>query len=101
MSRRSLRELEAFLTEHGVELEDRAFELELNSYGWCVARERTSREGVLLRIECRVECAEDLPRVLKIVSDDGYHDRDVALMRALEQVLELGFEREQDSAQGR
>jgi hypothetical protein len=51
MSRRSLRELEAFLTAHGVELEDRAFELELNSYGWRVAQERNTREGVLLRIE--------------------------------------------------
>ncbi len=97
MSRRSLRELEAFLTAHGVEWEDRAFELELNSYGWRVAQERNTREDVLLRIECLVECAEDIPRSLKIVSDNGYHDRDVALMRALERVLEFGFQREQDS----
>jgi hypothetical protein len=99
MAQRSLRELEAFLTEHGVELEDRAFELELNSYGWRVAQERNTREGVLLRIECLVECSDNIPRILKIVSDNGYHDRDVALMRALERVLEFGFEREQGSAQ--
>jgi hypothetical protein len=76
---------------HGVDLDDRAFELELNSYGWRVNRERRDRTGVHLEIECLVECDENIPRSLKVVSDDGSHDRDVALMRALERVLDFGF----------
>jgi hypothetical protein len=97
MSQRSLKELEAFLVEHGVELDDRAFELELSSYGWRVVREHSNRTGVHLEIECLVECDESIPRSLKVVSDDGYHDRDVALMRALERVLDYGFLRSQTS----
>jgi hypothetical protein len=97
MSQRSLKALEAFLVAHGVDLDDRAFELELNSYGWCVKRERSDTTGVHLEIECLVECDESIPRSLKVVSDDGYHDRDVALMRALERVLEFGFPRAKTS----
>jgi len=95
VSTRTLTQLEAFLVAHGVDLDDRAFELELNSYGWCVKRERHDKTGVHLEIECLVECDESIPRSLKVVSDDGYHDRDVALMRALERVLEFGFLRTQ------
>jgi len=46
MAARNLRDLERFLTEHGVEMEDRAFELELNCHGWSVTRERTTRRGI-------------------------------------------------------
>lgn len=98
MSSRNLAELKTFLASHGVELEDRAFELELNSYGWRVARERATKTGVQIEIECLVECDEHIPRSLKVVSDDGHHDRDIALMRALERVLDYGFLREGQSA---
>jgi hypothetical protein len=91
MSHQSLKALEAFLVTHGVDLDDRAFELELNSHGWRVMREHRDTTGVHLEIECLVECDESIPRSLKVVSDDGYQDRDVALMRALARVLELGF----------
>ena len=97
MSQRSLSELKAFLIANGVDLEDRAFELELNSYGWRIARERTTRHGVQIEIECLVECDERIPRSLKAVSDDGNRDRDIALMRALERVLDYGFVRDQRS----
>lgn len=93
MTSRIFRELEAFLGGQGVDLENRAFELELNSHGWRVARERSTRQGVQLNIECLVECDERLPRSLKVVSDLGHHNRDVALMRALERVLDDGFRR--------
>lgn len=95
MSHRSLTELESYLVSHGVDLDDRAFELELNSYGWRVARERSNKRGIQIEIECLVECDERIPRSLKVVSDDGYHDRDIALMRALERVLDFGFLRAQ------
>ena len=98
MSQRRRSELEAFLVANGVDLEDRAFELELNSYGWRVARERTNRYSVQIEIECLVECDERIPRSLKAVSDDGHRDRDSALMRALEQVLDYGFVRNQRSS---
>ena len=98
MSRRSLSELEAFLVANGVDLEDRAFELELNSYGWRVARERSKKHNVHIEIECLVECDENSPRSIKAVSDSGNRDRDNALMRALEQVLDYGFVRNQRSA---
>lgn len=94
MTERTLDELSAFLVASGVELDDQAFELELNSYGWRVARERSTKQGVQIEIECLVECDEHIPRRLKVVSDDGHHDRDVALMRALERVLDYGFVRE-------
>lgn len=97
MSKRTLKQLDAFLVAHGVNMDDRAFELELNSYGWCVKRERRDKTGVHLEIECLVECDETIPRSLKVVSDDGTHDRDVALMRALERVLDFGFLRAQAS----
>ncbi len=58
---RNFRKLEAFLGEQGVDLENRAFELELNNHGWRVARERSTRQGVQLEIECLVECDEQLP----------------------------------------
>jgi hypothetical protein len=88
---RSLEDLEAFLTEHGVNLDDDAFELELNSYGWRVVGERRTKTAILLWIECAVECDESIPRNLTVASDDGRIDRDVALMRALERVLDYGF----------
>jgi hypothetical protein len=44
-----------------------------------------------------VECDEEIPRNLTAVSDEGTHDRDVALMRALERVLDYGFLREEAS----
>jgi hypothetical protein len=97
MPQRTLKELEAFLVENGVNLEDRAFELELSSYGWRVKRKRSDKTGVHIEIECLVECDDNIPRSLKVVSDDGYHDRDVALMRALERVLDLGFLRAETS----
>ena len=93
MPHRTLEELEEFLARNGVVLEDRAFELELNSHGWRVANERANGRCIQLEIECLVECDEHLPRALKIVSDDGYNDRDIALMRALERVLDHGFAR--------
>lgn len=91
MSHESLKALEALLVHHGVDLDDRAFELELNSHGWRVMREHSDTTSFHLEIECLVECDESIPRSLKVVSDEGYHDRDVALMRALARVLELGF----------
>jgi hypothetical protein len=97
MSQRSLSELEDFLTKQGVNLRDQAFELELNSYGWRVVAEKHTRQGYLLWIECAVECDESIPRNLTVASDDGTHDRDVALMRALERVLDYGFLREDPS----
>ena len=99
ITQRSLSDLKQFLTDHGVVLEDRAFELELNSYGWKVVAEQTTKTSILLWIECAVECDERIPRNLTAVSDDGYHDRDIALMRALERVLDYGFLREELSAQ--
>jgi len=98
MTHRNLRELEKFLADHGIDLNDRAFELELNSCGWRVVRERTNKQqGVELEIECLAECDEHIPRSLKIVSDHGCHDRDIALMRALERLLDFGFLRERQS----
>ena len=99
MSKRNVEELKSFLTDRGVTLDDHAFELELNSYGWRVAHERHNKTGVMMEIECLVECDENIPRLLRVVSDDGYHDRDVALMRALERVLDFGFERDPDLPQ--
>jgi hypothetical protein len=99
MKQRSAEELEAFLTEQGIALNDRAFELELNSYGWRVVGERKTRQAILLWIECAVECDESIPRNLTVASDDGRHDRDIALMRALEKVLDYGFLKEELSPQ--
>jgi hypothetical protein len=56
-----------------------------------VVREHRDTTDVHLEIECLVECDESIPRSLKVVSEEGYHDRDVALMRALERVLEFVF----------
>jgi hypothetical protein len=98
MSQRSLVDLEAFLAANGVDMNDRAFELELNSYGWRVVAERASKQAIMLWIECSVECDESIPRNLTAVSDDGYRDRDVALMRALERILDYGFLREETTA---
>jgi len=95
---RSLRDLEVFLAGTGVDCADNAFELELNSYGWRVVAEKQTRQGIMLWIECAVECDESIPRNLTVVSDAGSHDRDVALMRALERVLDYGFLREEASA---
>lgn len=95
---RNLADLEAFLAKQEVNLVDRAFELELNSYGWRVVAEKRTRQGIMLWIECAVECDESIPRNLTVVSDEGTHDRDIALMRALERVLDYGFLREEASA---
>jgi hypothetical protein len=95
MSHQSLIALEALLVHHGVDLDDLAFELALNSHGWRVAREHRDTTGVHPEIECLVECDESIPRSLKVVSDEGYHARDVALMRALARVLELGVTQKQ------
>jgi hypothetical protein len=92
------KDLEAFLDRNGVHVEDNAFELELNSHGWRVAAEKQTRQGVMLWIECAVDCDESIPRNLTVVSDEGTHDRDVALMRALERVIDYGFLREETSA---
>lgn len=43
-----------------------------------------AQQGIPVEIECLVECDESIPRSLTIVSDHVDHDRDVALMRALE-----------------
>lgn len=91
MAPRNLQDLEAFLIDHGVNLDDGAFELELNSYGWRVVGERKTKTAVLLWIECAVECDEHIPRNLTVASDEGRMDRDVALMRALERVFDYGF----------
>lgn len=98
MAQRSRKVLEAFLAEHGVNLDDCAFELELNSHGWRVVAEKQTRQAILLWIECTVECDESIPRNFTVASDKGTHDRDVSLMRALERVLDYGFLREQTSA---
>jgi hypothetical protein len=98
MSQRTRQDLDVFLAAHGVHLDDRAYELELNSYGWRVVAEKETRQGIMLWIECAVECDESIPRNLTVVSDEGTHDRDVALMRALERVLDYGFLREEASA---
>jgi hypothetical protein len=98
MSQRNRQDLEVFLAAHGVYLDDRAYELELNSHGWRVVAEKETRQGIMLWIECGVECDEEIPRNLTVVSDAGTHDRDVALMRALERVLDYGFLREDASA---
>ena len=95
---RRLRELEIYLAQHGVELADNALELELNSFGWRVVGEKRARQAIELEIECAVECDESLPRTLRVASDDGRPDRDVALMRALELVLDYGFLRDGASA---
>lgn len=42
MANRNLRELEVFLAEQSVALEDHAFGLEPNSHGWRMVRERSS-----------------------------------------------------------
>lgn len=88
MARRNREDLEAFLRDHGIDLRDRAFELELSAFGWRVRRERKTRRAVELDLECRVDCEEDHPHSLAIVSE--HPDRDVALMLALQRVLELG-----------
>lgn len=43
MQTRQFRDLEVFLGEQGLDLDHRAFELELNSHGWRVAAERSTR----------------------------------------------------------
>ena len=98
MTTRSLKALEAFLADHDVQLDDHAFELELNSYGWRVSEEKQTRDAIVLEIECAVECDDSIPRNLTVASDEGRRDRDVALMRALEVVLDYGFLRESASA---
>ena len=98
MSQRTRQDLDVFLAAHGVHLDDSAYELELNSHGWRVVAEKETRQGIMLWIECAVECDESIPRNLTVVSDEGTHDRDVALMRALERVLDYGFLREEASA---
>ncbi len=79
MHTRELRELEIFPGEQGVDLDDRAFELELNCHGWRIARERTTRQGIQVESGCLVECDGRLPRFLKTVSDFGHHARDDAM----------------------
>jgi len=85
MQPRSLAEPDAFLSEQGVDLGNRAFALEHNWNGWWVVAEQG------LRIECAVDGAVDISHNLTVASDFGMHDRDSALMRALEQVLGYGL----------
>lgn len=98
MSLRTRKDLEVFLVAHGVHLDDRAYELELNIHGWRVVAEKETRQGIMLWLECGVECDETIPRNLTVVSDEGTHDRDVALMRALERVFDYGFLRHETTA---
>ncbi len=90
MPPRSRPQLEAFLVEQGVDLDDPALELELNSQGWEILSERATTQAWSVEIGCLVECAPDRPHTIHVTSDAGHPDRDSALMRALEQVIDLG-----------